>query len=173
MNETVMENTLPQADQTAALKKEIEALSQQVKRLIKAEGKLYEFQETLDAQLKEYAGLYELNRTLNEVHDLQEVFACAVAYVINNLGYQRVLLFQQNDNTCNYTVCAVDGYYEQKEKNAVSALAISQEDPLLNSLCEGPGYLVCTKECGEDLLAGYRSRLMMNEYLVYLLGSRS
>ena len=168
-----MRNLPQHSDQIAVLNKEIETLSQQVKRLIKAEAKLYEFQETLDAQLNEYAGLYELNKTLNNVLDLQDVFACAVAYATNNLGYQRVLLFQQNNTAGGYTVFAVDGYYKQQEKNAVMALAIPQEDPLLTSLREGPGYLVCPEECGQGLLAGYRSRLLMNEYLIYQLGSRS
>jgi len=168
-----MENISQQSDQTAALKKEIEALSQQVKRLIKAEAQLYEFQETLDAQLNEYAGLYELNKTLNEVFDLPDVLACAVAYAINNLGYQRVLLFRQDDTTGSFTVFAVDGYYDQQDKSSVMALAIPREDPLLTSLREGSEYLVCTEECEQGLLAGYRSKLLMKEYLIYQLGSRS
>ena len=98
-----MKTISQQPDPIAALKKEIEGLSQQVKRLIRAEAQLYEFQETLDAQLNEYAGLYELNKTLSQVFDLQEIFECAVSYAINNLGYQRVLLFQQDDTTDSYT----------------------------------------------------------------------
>jgi PAS domain S-box-containing protein len=160
-----------QPDHIAALQRENEALSQQVKRLIKAEAKLYEFQETLDAQLNEYAGLYELNKKLNKVFDFQDVFACAVTYVINNLGYQRVLLFRQADNSGSYTVFAIDGYYGQGEKDTVMALSIPREDPLLTSLREGPGYLICTETCERGLLAEYRSRLGMNEYLVFQLGS--
>ena len=76
-----------------------------------------EFQEQLDTQLKEYAGLYELNKMLNSVFELPDVFAYAGAYAINNLGYERVLFFHQTDTTASYAVCAADGYYEQQEKN--------------------------------------------------------
>ena len=91
MNEIPAREESCEAAQIAGLREEIEFLSQQVKRLIKAEGSLYDLQERLDAQLREYAGLYELNRTLNAIFDLSEVIACAVGYAINNLGYERVL----------------------------------------------------------------------------------
>lgn len=171
MNESLTEHTSHQGTQTAALKDEIEALSQQVKRLIIAEGKLYEFQEQLDAQLREYAGLYELHKTLNSVFELSDVFTCAVPYAINTLGFERVLFLHQTGAAGGYTVCAADGYYDPEEKNAVMALAIPLEDPLLTSLFNSPGYLVCAEEDEQGLLAGYRSRLRMNEYLVFPIGS--
>jgi PAS domain S-box-containing protein len=171
MNESLSENTSQQGTQTAALKEEIEALSQQVKRLIKAEGKLYEFQEQLDAQLKEYAGLYELHKTLNTVFELSDVFTCAVPYAINTLGFERVLFLHRTDTTGGYIVCATDGYYDPEEKNAVMALAIPLEDSLLASLFDSPGYLVCTEEYGQGVLAGYRSKVRMNEYLIFPIGS--
>lgn len=180
-----------QATRIAALEEENEALSQQVKRLIKAEGELYEFQEQLDAQLKEYAGLYELNRTLNAVSDLpkifadddlngllnaavdlQKVFSHAVAYVIDNLGYERVLFFRQVDTSGSYTVCASGGYYEQEENDSVTALVIPRDAPLLTGLTDGPGYLVCSEQCCQASLSGFCPRLRMSEYLLYPLGSR-
>ena len=171
MDESLTEHNAQQEARIAALEGEIEAFSQQVRRLIKAEGKLYEFQEQLDAQLKEYAGLYELNKKFHTIFELPDVFTGAVAYAINNLGFERVLLFRRTDPMDGYTVCAVDGYYDPDEKNAVMALVISREEPLLVSLFDGSGYLVCTEECCRNVLAGYRSILRMDEYLIYLLGS--
>lgn len=181
-----------QLDEYAALfamqRAENEALSQQVKRLIKAEGKLYEFQEQLDAQLKEYAGLYDLSRTLNTVSDLSEnfsyndpnmtlnevsefrkIFEHAVTYATNNLGYERALILQRDDNLQAYTVCASGGYFEEQEKESVMALTIAQQD----ALPDERGYLLCTGKSGHGALSGYSDRLRMNEYLLYPLGSHS
>jgi PAS domain S-box-containing protein len=167
------ENSTQAAPQTAAMKEEIEALSQQVKRLIKAEGKLYEFQDQLDTQLKEYAALYDLNRTLNGVFDLTELFSHAVAYAINNLGYERVLFFQQTETMDGYSACAAGGYYEESERETVMALSVPRSASILAPLFDGTEYLVCTEESPHPLLADYRSRLLMNEYLLYPLGPRT
>ena len=67
-------NSAQEAVDIAPLQMEKEALAQQVKRLIKTEGKLYAYQEELDAQLKEYKELYELNRKLNATFDIGKIF---------------------------------------------------------------------------------------------------
>jgi len=173
MKEPSTENGMRDESRTAALNEEIEALSQQVKRLIRAEGKLYEFQEQLDAQLSEYAGLYELNRRLNRVFDLPEVFERAVCHAIDNLNYERVLFLLRNDDSGGYDVCAADGYYEERETIGIFSLSIAAEDPLLALLAAGPGYLVCTGESGAGPLSAYRTLFGMDEFLVYPLGSRT
>ena len=93
------------AGELERLKQEKETLSQQVKRLIKAEGKLYEYQEKLDVQLKEYRDLYGLNGKLNATFDIGKIFEHAVEYVIHNLEYERVLIFQRSEDTGSYHVC--------------------------------------------------------------------
>lgn len=172
MGGSATDNGTGQEQRIAALNAEIEALSQQVKRLIKAEGRLYEFQEQLDAQLREYAGLYDLTRRLATIFDIPEVFACAVAYAINNLGYERVIFFQPGETAERYDVCAADGYYDQDEKSRVMELGIPREAPLVRALAHDAGYLVCSGEQPGELLAGYRSSLGMHEYLIYPLGPR-
>ena len=74
MDEAVIDNVARQAAETAALRRENETLSQQVKRLIKAEGEHYEYQEELDAQLKKYKELYELSRKNNATLDIRQTF---------------------------------------------------------------------------------------------------
>jgi PAS domain S-box-containing protein len=172
MNGSSAENMRRQEEIIAALKGEIEELSQQVKRLIQAEGKLYDFQERLDAQLREYAGLYDLTRRLATLFEIPDVFACAVDYAINNLGYERVIFFQQSDTGEGYGVCAADGYYDQTEKERILAFTIPRDAPLLGSLAHGTAYLLWGGEQEEEGLAGYCSSLGMHEYLVYPLGPR-
>ncbi|TAN41963.1 MAG: hypothetical protein EPN22_13790 [Nitrospirae bacterium] len=163
----------PQDDalETAKLKRENEILSQQVKRLIRAEGKLYEYQEKLDAQLKEYQELYDLSRKLHATVNIGNILKYAVEYAIHKLEYERVLIFQQVEGADDFTVCALDGYYKQEEKEHVMGVTIKRNDALLSALRDGKEYLIC-RACDENKrLAGWQDKLLMNEYVIYPLVS--
>lgn len=155
----------------AALRLENEKLSGQVKRLVKAEGQLYEYQEQLDIQLKEYQELYELNRKLIASSELRSIFESAIEYIINKLGYEKVIFFQRSENTGAYTISALDGYYDPQEKSAVAQLAILPDSPILSLPFVGGEYLLCKDDSGEQELAGFRTKIRMHEYLLFRLGS--
>ena len=173
MDEAVMDSVARQADELAALRRENETLSQQGRRLIRAEGKLYGYQEELDAQLKEYKELYELSRKNNATLDIRKIFRQTGEYIIRNLEYERVVFLEQFEYTGSYAASAVDGYYDQEEKNAVASLVIREEDPLLSPLLEGREYLVCHEDCDRQALVDYRAKLRMDEYLLYPLCSHA
>ncbi|HEX8949216.1 MAG TPA: hypothetical protein VF790_09665, partial [Dissulfurispiraceae bacterium] len=155
----------------AELKQEKEALSQQVKRLIRAEGKLYQYQEELDAGLKEYKDLYELNRELNTTLDIGKIFEYAVVFATRNLEYERSVLFELRTDTGEYHVRAAEGYYDTGEKSGVGALIIKRNAPILLPLSAGREYLICKADTDEEELARYRAELRMNEYFIYRLGA--
>ncbi len=148
------------------LERENEILSQQVKRLIKAETKLYQYQEELDAQLKEYKDLYELNRKLNASFELSNIFEYTTAYVTQNLEYERAVLFHRLERTGNFYVCAIDGYYDEEERCRVANVTVEQDDPFLSPLVAGKEYLICTANSEEKDLTDYRAKLLMNEYFI-------
>jgi PAS domain S-box-containing protein len=174
MDKGVPSNLSPQTDEIAALRQENATLSQQVKRLIKAEGKLYEYQEELDAQLKEYKDLYELSKKNNATLDIRQIFRQTGEYIIRNLQYERVVFFEHFDSEAtSYAIRVFDGYYETWEQSAVALLVIGEDDPFLSPLRAGREYLFCQAGCVRKELAEYRARLLMNEYLVFPLGSSS
>ena len=152
------------------LLREKEALSQQVKQLIKAEGKLYEYQEELDNQLKEYKGLYRLNRRLNEVLEVIEIFEETVSYVVEQLGYERVVFFRKAEENEHYCVCALAGYYQEDERNHVLNMIIEKDAPCLSPLFTGKELVICTSEACDPHLVVCRRMLLMNEYFIYPLG---
>lgn len=157
-------------DELAELQRENTTLAEQIKSLIKAEGKLYEYQQQLDAQLKEYQTLYELNRQISATFDIREIFSRTLDYVIRNLEYERVLFLQQNETSGTYQVCALDGFYEQDERQRVEALRIAPDDSLLGPLREGAEYLLWQAEMPDP--GDWRCRLLLDEFLLYPLGSR-
>jgi signal transduction histidine kinase len=157
----------------AALRLENEHLAGQVKRLVKAEGQLYAYQEQLDVQLKEYQELYELNRKLIASSELRTIFKYAIEYIINKLGYERVIFFQRSENTGAYTISDLDGYYNQQEKNTVAELTILADFPVLSLPFVGGEYLICKDDSEQHELAAFRAKIRMNEYLLFRLGSSS
>jgi two-component system, NtrC family, C4-dicarboxylate transport sensor histidine kinase DctB len=153
-----------------SLLREKEELSQQVKRLIRAEGTLYEYQQVLDAQLKEYKELYDFTRRLNNNFDLSSIFDETVRYIVQELEYERAIILRREEATGIYRVCALDGYYDRGERDVVSALTISHDTPCLSSLVSGKEYVICSSSCQENCLRDLRSRLLINEYLFFPLG---
>jgi PAS domain S-box-containing protein len=162
----------PESGEIETLRLEKEALAQQVKRLIKAEGKLYAFQEQLDAQLREYKELYELNRKLNGTFNIRKMFEYACEYVINKLEYERVVFFEHDEGRGEYAVYALDGYYDRGENGMVAEFIIKEDDPLLSPILQGDEYLICKADSELKELVAYREKLMMFEYLIYPLAIR-
>jgi PAS domain S-box-containing protein len=159
-----------EANRMTKLQLENETLSQQVKSLIKAESKLYEYQEKLDAQLNEYKTLYELNRKISSTFNLRNIFEAAIEYVIYTLEFERVIFLQQAENTGDYAVCALDGFYDPQERENVAQLTIKRDDPILLSFRAGREFLISQAE--SEVSMGYRARLLMDDFLVYPLGSQ-
>jgi len=141
--------------------------------LIKSESQLYEFQEKLDAQLKEYKNLHELGKRLSATFELRKIFAYALEYVIYSLQYERGLILQPAGPSDAFMVKAFDGYYSEQKKREVESLVIPPDNGLLSLLQDGAEYLVCTADQEVALLTEYRATLQMEEYLVYPLGSHT
>ena len=95
----------------------------------------------------------------------------SIEYIIQKLEYERVIFFEQIENSDSYTVCTLNGYYDQEEMSFVAGLIINRDDPFLSPLQEGSEYLVCTAETENREFVEYRSKLLMNEYLIYPLCS--
>jgi len=165
------EGGVGQPDELSALRRENESLSNQMKELVKAEGKLYRYQEQLDAQLLEYQELYQFNRKLSASQELSDIFAHAADFIINNLGYERVLFFTFDEETDRYAVCAQDGYYRAEDSAAVGALTLARTDPLLFPLYAGEACLVHLDGSGSQPLESLAAAMKVSEYLLYPLGS--
>ena len=164
---------MEQADELAALRRDNAALCEQVKGLVKAEGWLYRYQEQLDAQVREYQELYQFNRKLNATLELPDIFALAADFIINNLGYERVLFFGLDAENDRYAVRALDGYYHAGDAAAVGALAIARTDPLLSPLYAGDACLIFHPGRKAQESEHLAALMKVSEYLLYPLGSHA
>src|ERR687898_987441 len=84
----------------ATLLDENRRLSDQVKRLVRTEHELYQFQGQLDDQIRIYRHLYEVGKELSATLDLGELLQIATQFVLYQLGFERcvALLYDPGSN---------------------------------------------------------------------------
>jgi hypothetical protein len=81
-----------QVDQRLAnLQDENRRLSDQIKRLVRTEHELYQFQGQLDDQIRIYRHLYEVGKELKATLDLGELLQIAAQFVLYQLGFERCM----------------------------------------------------------------------------------
>jgi hypothetical protein len=73
--------------QLVLLQDENGRLSEQIKRLVRTEHELYQFQEQLDDQIRIYRHLYEVGKKLNATLNLGEILQIATQFVLYQLGF--------------------------------------------------------------------------------------
>src|SRR5688572_29762793 len=85
----------------ATLQDENRRLSEQIKRFVRTEHELYQFQGQLDDQIRIYRHLYEVGKELNATLDLGEILQIAAQFVLYQLGFERcvALLYDPGANT--------------------------------------------------------------------------
>ncbi|MBJ6724641.1 sensor histidine kinase [Geomesophilobacter sediminis] len=167
-------------DRWSELVHEKETLAQQVKRLIRAEGLLYNYQEKLDDQLREYQDLYDLSKKILGTNQLQTILEHAVEYATARLQYERAVFFTRCELSGNFVACALEGFYNEAERAEVRSTVIAHDAPLLacfiqegERLLQDKDLLVCQEGACSDLLKSYRSVLHFEEFLLYALGPPS
>src|SRR5215208_4605976 len=146
-------------------------LSDQIKRLVRTEHELYQFQGKLDDQIRIYRHLYEVGKELNATLDLSELLQIAARFVLYQLGFERGVALLYDPGTNTFYVQAQDGYYDETSQVRVTGLRLSVDDPLLAPILADSERVVCAQECDQDDLLALGQALGMAEYVAFPLGS--
>ncbi len=154
----------------ANLQDENRRLSEQIKRLVRTEHELYQFQGQLDDQIRIYRHLYEVGKKLNATLDQGEVLQIATQFVLYQLNFERcvALLYDPEANT--FYVVAHDGYYDEASRARVAGLRFSVDDPLLAPILADSERVICAEGCDQDDLIALGQVLAMAEYVAFPLG---
>jgi serine phosphatase RsbU (regulator of sigma subunit) len=154
----------------ATLQDENRRLSEQIKRLVRTEHELYQFQEQLDDQIRIYRHLYEVGKKLNATLDLGELLQVATQFVLYQLNFERcvALLYDPEANT--FYVGAHDGYYDEASQARLTALRFSVDDPALALILTDQERVICAEGCDQDDLLALGQVLEMAEYVAFPLG---
>ena len=153
----------------AAMEEKNKQLTNRVKQLVITEHQLYDWRARLDSQVHTYRQLYELGKSLNQTFDLSASLTLANEFIVYELGFERSLLLMLNPAKAAFEVKALEGYYDDESTTAVESLSLLGNDPVIQSFNKDRDHGMCLEHCDDVLLCGWRSRLGMNEYIVFAL----
>src|SRR5215210_1616292 len=152
------------------LQDENRRLSNQVKRLVRTEHELYQFQGQLDDQIRIYRHLYEVGKELNATLDLGELLQIAARFVLYQLGFERCVALLYDPGTNTFYAKAHDGYYDETSEARITGLRLSLHDPLLAPILVDSERVICAEGCDQDDLLALGQAVGMAEYIAFPLG---
>src|SRR5918998_3584989 len=157
----------------AALQDENRRLSDQIKRLVRTEHELYQFQGQLDDQIRIYRHLYEVGKELNATLDLGEILQIATQFVLYQLGFERCVALLYDPEAKTFDVEAHDGYYDEPSQAQITGLRFSVGDPPLASILADSDQVICAEGCDQPELLALGQTLGLAEYVAFLLGGEA
>lgn len=162
------DRSIPILSEVETLQQENQRLTDQVKRLVKIESKLYAYQEQLDGQLRVYHQLNEAGRRFNRTFDLDEILQQVMQFVIYELNLERCLILVPSNQS--FKVKAFDGYHDEDSLKDVAAINLLLTDPAFHPLAIGADSIICQENCSQPLLISLGARFKMDEYVIFPLG---
>src|SRR5215211_4070724 len=154
----------------ATLQDENRRMSEQIKRLVRTEHELYQFQEQLDDQIRIYRHLYEVGKKLNATLDLGELLRVATQFVLYQLNLERCVALLYDPEANAFYAGAHDGYYDEASQARLTGLRFSVDDPALALILADQERVICAEGCDQDELLALGQALEMAEYVAFPLG---
>src|SRR5215218_2460061 len=149
----------------ATLQDENRRLSEQIKRLVRTEHELYQFQGQLDDQIRIYRQLYEVGKKLNATLDLGELLQIATEFVLYQLNFERCVALLHDPGSDIFYVKAHDGYYDEASQAEVTDLRFPVNDPVFALILADRERVICAEGCDQDDLLALGQVLKMAEYV--------
>jgi serine phosphatase RsbU (regulator of sigma subunit) len=159
--------------QLTALQDENRRLSEQIKRLVRTEHELYQFQGQLDDQIRIYRHLYEVGKKLNATLNLGKILQIATQFVLYQLNFERCVALLYGPEAKAFYVEAHDGYYEEASQARVTDLRFSVDDPLLALILADSDQVICAEGCDHPELLALGQILEMAEFIAFPLGGEA
>src|ERR671910_2530087 len=156
--------------QLVILQDENSRLSEQIKRLVRTEHELFQFQEQLDDQIRIYRQLYEVGKKLNATLDLGEILQIVTQFVLYQLGFERCVALSYDPETNGFYVEAHDGYYDETSQARLTGLRFSMDAPALALILADRERVICAEDCDQEDLLALGQVLEMAEFVAFPLG---
>src|SRR5215213_1634521 len=157
----------------ATLQDENRRLSDQIKRLVRTEHELYQFQGQLDDQIRIYRHLYEVGKELNATLDLGEILQITTQFVLYQLGFERCVALVYDPEAKTFYVEAHDGYYDEATQAQITGLRLSVDDPPLALILGDSDQVICAEGCDQLELVAFGQTLGLAQYVAFPLGGEA
>jgi len=156
-----------------ALQDENRRLSEQIKRLVRTEHELYQFQGQLDDQIRIYRHLYEVGKELHATLDLGEILQITTQFVLYQLGFERCVALVYDPEAKTFYVEAHDGYYDEATQAQITGLRLSVDDPPLALILGDSDQVICAEGCDQLELVAFGQTLGLAQYVAFPLGGEA
>jgi signal transduction histidine kinase len=153
-----------------ALRAENQQLSEQVKRLVRAERRMIEAQEKRDAQVTVYRRLNEISRKFSRTFSIAEIFQHTIQFILYECNFERCLILRSDSNQQLYPE-QCDGYYD--DDSAIASLALTWHHPALQPLVGGAEFSMRQQGNDDPTLQDLSQRIEMDEFVGFAIGETS
>lgn len=139
---------------------------EQIKHQVKVEQKLHASQRQLDQQISTYRRFYEFGQQLNANLNLNTLGTIITDFVLYDLNFERCILFRSCQDTNVFRIQAIDGYYDEDERNRIWHLALSLEEPPLATVLSGAKHIICMHDSTHAEMRSLGHMIGMDEYMI-------
>ncbi|MBD1822534.1 HAMP domain-containing histidine kinase [Cyanobacteria bacterium FACHB-DQ100] len=152
------------------LRAENQQLSEQVKRLVRAERRMIESQEKRDAQVVTYRRLNEIGRQFSRTFSIAEIFQRTVQFVVYEYNFERCLILHRNSGQV-FTVEQCEGYYD--DDSAIASLVLAWQHPAFQPLVNGAEFILVQQDNDASVLQDLSQQIEMDEFVGFAIGKPS
>jgi signal transduction histidine kinase len=160
-----MSNSPSLDPEISRLQRENQHLSEQVKRLVRAERRMIESQNQFDQQIALYRQLNEVGKQFSKTFSIQDILHHAVQFVIYELNFERCLVLQSQTEE-RFHAEMWDGYHDETN---INQLVIDLKEPGYAPLLAETDYLICSATCEDADLRKLGDRVEMDEFVVFAI----
>ncbi len=139
---------------------------EQIKHQVKVEQKLHASQRQLDQQIAIYRRFYEFGQQLNASLNLNTLGTIITDFVLYDLNVERCILFLLCQDTNVFRMQAMDGYYDEEERNRICHMTLSLQEHPLAPLLSGAKHIICMHDSTHAEMRSLGHMLGMDEYII-------
>lgn len=149
------------------LRAENQQLSEQVKRLVRAERRMIESQEKRDAQVVMYRRLNEIGRQFSQTFSIAEILQHTLRFVVYEYNFERCLILYRNSEPI-FTVEQCEGYYD--DDSAIASLALAWQHPAFQPLANGAEFILVQQDNDAPAMQDLSQQIEMDEFVGFAIG---
>ena len=150
-----------------ALKAENQQLSEQVKRLVRAERCMIESQAERDAQVLMYRRLNEISRRFSKTFAIAEILQYTIQFIIYEYNFERCLILRSNSNHL-FHVEQCDGYYD--DDSTIASLVLTWRHSAFQPLATGAEFILGKQDHDDPAIQDLSHQIEIDEFVGFAIG---
>lgn len=150
----------------AQLRVENQRLSEQVKRLVRAERRMTESQEKRETQVALYRRLNEISRRFSKAVSIAEILQDTLQFILYEYNFERCLILRSDPNG-QFQLEQCDGYYDD---STIASLSLDWKHSAFQSLAAGAEFIFRQPNSTDPALQDLSGQIEIDEFVGFAIG---